>query len=240
MTSRNFVPGLTPTPSFTLIWVFYLHFHTYRHEKKYIPSEHGWTLKQSHSLSLLVGHHLRMRAVQKLCKAKRGGRGFTSGFSHDIEVLRWGGNQRSSNLALRNLWSAPYLKSITLNCDFIISNLIYSKAITAFANFNFEIVCLGPGLKQLWLRTTREVPLALRSRGPQHRLPRPVGDRGLQIAKAFSQRRSLQENFGNFDWVQRDRVKNRQWTKIITWGQWESVSTYPSDRRPMKKIRITS
>lgn len=66
------------------------------------------------------------------------------------------------------------------------------------------------------LRAEREVPVALRSRRSQLRLPRPVGDRGVQAAQALPERGQVQEDLRNLDRVQGDRIQDCQRAQVIT------------------------
>ena len=76
-------------------------------------------------------------------------------------------------------------------------------------------VVLGTGRKQLRLRAARALPAAVRARRPAGRVPRPVGDRGVQAAKALSQRRPLQEDLGHLHWLQEHRLQDRQRAQAI-------------------------
>lgn len=55
----------------------------------------------------------------------------------------------------------------------------------------------------------------MRARRPQHGLAGAVGDRGVQAAKALTQRRQVQENLRHFHRVQGNRVQDCQRTQVV-------------------------
>ena len=94
----------------------------------------------------------------------------------------------------------------------------------------------GARFQQLRLRTERAFPPSLRSRRPQHRLARPMGDRSLQASSAFPQRGSVQEDLGHVDRVQGDRLQDCQRVEVITSGTGaRSTATAHSAKRNIVK-----
>lgn len=76
----------------------------------------------------------------------------------------------------------------------------------------------GARRQQLRLRATRTLLAAVRPRRPQHRLSRPMGDRGLQAAPPLAQRRTLQAHLRHLDRLQEHRVEDRQRAETVTTG----------------------
>ena len=58
------------------------------------------------------------------------------------------------------------------------------------------------------------------ARRPKHRLPCPVGDRGLQVTPIVSQRRKIQADLWNFHRIQGDRLEDCQRVEALeVWGR---------------------
>lgn len=66
-------------------------------------------------------------------------------------------------------------------------------------------------------------------RGPKHRLPCPVGDRGLQAAQALAQRRPVQAHLRHIHRVQEHRIQDRQRPQALSSGSaWRSGANWCS------------
>ncbi|XP_077537658.1 MAP/microtubule affinity-regulating kinase 3-like isoform X12 [Haemaphysalis longicornis] len=74
----------------------------------------------------------------------------------------------------------------------------------------------GAGPQQLRLRAAREVPAAVRARGPQHGLTGPVGDRGVQAAAPVAQRGALQAHLRHLHRLQEHRLQGGQRAQALT------------------------
>ncbi len=74
----------------------------------------------------------------------------------------------------------------------------------------------GTGRQQLRLRTTGEVPAALRARRPEHGLAGAVGDRSVQTASPVVERRSFQAHLRHIHRLQEHCFQDRERVETVT------------------------
>lgn len=97
----------------------------------------------------------------------------------------------------------------------------------------------GAWCKQLRVRTKGTVPSPVHPRRSGHGWPRTVGDWGLQVASALSERRSDQTDFRHVDRLQVHRVEDSERVETVTTRAGGRVQLQQQRGRPSFVERLT-